>query len=94
MFKRQRTGSVICTSCGVLVGMWLERFVLIVTSLDADFLPSSWHVYAPTWVDWSLFAGTLGLFSFLFLLFLRFAPIVPIYEIKRLRHQLEAGHEA
>jgi molybdopterin-containing oxidoreductase family membrane subunit len=91
---RRRPVPLFLISGGVLIGMWLERFVLIVTSLDADFLPSSWHVYLPTWVDLSLFAGTLGLFSFLFLLFLRFVPIVPIYEIKRLRHELESGHEA
>ena len=89
---RTRALPLFLISVGVLVGMWLERFVLIVTSLDRDFLPSSWHLYAPTWVDWSLFAGTLALFSFLFLLFLRFVPIIPIYEIKRLRHELELGH--
>jgi molybdopterin-containing oxidoreductase family membrane subunit len=89
---RRRALPLLLVSVGVLVGMWLERFVLIVTSLDRDFLPSSWQLYAPTWVDWSLVAGTLGLFSFLFLLFVRFVPMVPIYEIKRLRHELELGH--
>ncbi|HVS11946.1 MAG TPA: NrfD/PsrC family molybdoenzyme membrane anchor subunit [Planctomycetota bacterium] len=89
---RRRPLPLFLLSVAILVGMWLERFVLIVTSLDRDFLPSSWDLYAPTWVDWSLLAGTLGLFSFLFLLFLRLVPIVPIYEIKRLRHELELGH--
>ena len=56
--------------------MWCERFIIIVTSLHRDFLPSSWEDYAPTWVDISLFIGTIGLFSTLFLLFLKFVPAV------------------
>ena len=91
---RRRTLPLFLISAGILAGMWLERFVLIVTSLDADFLPSSWQVYAPTWVDWALFLGTMGLFSFLFLLFLRLVPVVPIYEVKHLRHSLEHGGAA
>ena len=54
--------------------------------------PSSWHNYAPTWVDISLFIGTIGLFSTLFLLFLKFVPAVAVTEVKELRHELE--HEA
>ena len=60
---------------------------------SADFLPSSWHLYAPTWVDLGILAGTIGLFGVLFLLVLRFVPIVPIHEMKKLRRELreEAG---
>ena len=47
-----------------LVGMWSERFVIIVTVLNRDFLPSAWHNYAPTWVDWLTFAGSIGLFFY------------------------------
>jgi molybdopterin-containing oxidoreductase family membrane subunit len=78
----------------IVIGMWLERFILIVTSLEKDFLPSSWHVYEPTWVDLSIFTGTIGLFMFLYLLFVGFVPVVPIHEVKHLRHELEKGAAA
>jgi molybdopterin-containing oxidoreductase family membrane subunit len=68
--------------------MWVERFVLIVTSLAHDFLPSSWHAYVPTSIDWGILAGSFGLFLALFLLFLRFVPFVPIAEVKKLQHEL------
>jgi Ni/Fe-hydrogenase subunit HybB-like protein len=74
------------------VGMWCERFIIIVTSLSQDFLPSSWAMYYPTWVDISMFAGTMGLFGFLFLLFLKFLPAVAVAEVKELNHELNAGH--
>ena len=70
------------------VGMWCERFNIIVTSLHRDFLPSKWENYFPTWVDISLFIGTIGLFSTLFLLFLKFVPAVAVTEVKELRHEL------
>jgi Ni/Fe-hydrogenase subunit HybB-like protein len=70
------------------VGMWCERFSLIVISLEREFLPSTWHGYAPTWVDWGLFAGSGGFFLLLFLLFLRYVPIVPVSEVKELKHEL------
>jgi molybdopterin-containing oxidoreductase family membrane subunit len=73
------------------VGMWTERFSIIVLSLQQDFLPSSWGVYAPTWVDWGILAGTLCFFGFLFLLFVRFVPSVSISEVKELRHTLAKG---
>ncbi len=72
----------------VFVGMWVERFVIIVTSLAHDFLPSSWGYYTPTWVDLSILTGTLGLFGFLFLLFARWMPMIPIYELKQLQHEI------
>jgi molybdopterin-containing oxidoreductase family membrane subunit len=64
------------------VGMWFERFVITVTSLANDFLPSSWGYYSPTIVDIFTFFGTFGLFSVLFLLFVRFLPMMPIGEVK------------
>jgi Ni/Fe-hydrogenase subunit HybB-like protein len=76
----------------VNVGMWTERFIIIVTSLHRDFLPSSWHMYYPTWVDWTILGGTIAFFGFLFLLFLRFVPAVSASEVKELRRELE--HEA
>jgi len=75
-------------SLAIQAGMWLERFIIIVASLNRDFLPSSWRLYAPTWVDWGLLLGSLGLFLLLFLLFLRFVPFIPVSEVKHLRHEL------
>ncbi len=72
------------------VGMWLERFEIIVVSLTKDFLPSAWHTFMPTWVDLGLLAGTLGCFGLLFLAFLRLVPFVPVAETKELRDELEA----
>ncbi len=66
----------------VNVGMWFERFVITVTSLANDYLPSSWGYYSPTIVDIFTFFGTFGFFSVLFLLFIRFLPLLPMAEIK------------
>ena len=66
----------------VNVGMWFERFVIIVTSLAQDFLPSSWHHYHPSWVEIWTFVGTFGIFLSLFLLFMRFLPMFCMFEIK------------
>jgi len=74
----------------VNVGMWFERFVIIVTSLSRDFLPSSWGMYWPTWVDLCMLAGSFGLFFTLFLLFCRYLPMVAMAEVKTV---LSAGRE-
>ena len=66
----------------VNVGMWFERFVIVVSSLSRDFLPSSWDMYYPTMVDILTFAGSFGLFFTLFLLFLRFLPAIAMAEVK------------
>ena len=68
----------------VNVGMWLERFVIVVTSLHRDFLPSSWGMYYPTAWDWATFLGTIGMFLTLFLLFIRFLPVIAIFEMRGL----------
>jgi len=69
---------------GVLinVGMWFERFVIIVGSLYQDFLPANWGVYYPTWVDVGTYLGTLGAFFTMYLLFIKFLPLVAIAEVK------------
>jgi molybdopterin-containing oxidoreductase family membrane subunit len=64
------------------IGMWYERFMIIVASLATDFMPSSWAYYSPTWVDYLTYVGTFGLFFTFFLLFLRFLPMVAISEVK------------
>jgi len=68
----------------VNVGMWLERFVIVITSLHRDFLPSSWGLYHPTIWDWAVFLGTLGLFTFLMFVFLRVLPMISIFEVRTL----------
>jgi Ni/Fe-hydrogenase subunit HybB-like protein len=85
-FKKIRT-SIAATwvlSIVVNVGMWFERFVIIVTSLHRDYLPSSWAMFYPTWVDVSVFVGSIGVFFTLFLLFLRVLPSIAIAEVKLL----------
>jgi Ni/Fe-hydrogenase subunit HybB-like protein len=73
----------------VLVGMWLERFVIIVTSLHRDYLPSSWGHYVPTRWDWATYAGTIGLFTAAIFIFIRIAPAISIFEIRMLLPQAE-----
>jgi Ni/Fe-hydrogenase subunit HybB-like protein len=74
----------------VNIGMWLERFVIVVTSLHRDFLPSSWGMYYPTFWDWSTYFGTIGLFFALLFLFLRFLPVISIFEMRTLVEKTEA----
>jgi molybdopterin-containing oxidoreductase family membrane subunit len=79
----------------VLVGMWLERFVIIITSLHRDFLPSSWGMYSPTLWDWATFLGSIGLFFSLLFLFLRLLPVISIFEMRTLLPEAEVtevGH--
>ena len=78
----------------VNVGMWFERFVIIITSLTRDFVPSSWGDFMPTWVDIGMLLGSFGLFFTMFLLFLRFGPIVAMAELKTVMPQAHAGHGA
>jgi molybdopterin-containing oxidoreductase family membrane subunit len=77
----------------VSIGMWLERFVIIVTSLHRDFLPSSWGMYTPTFWDWSTFLGTIGLFLALLFLFIRFLPMISIFEMRTLVPEAEIKEE-
>jgi len=93
--RRMRTNLAVTFGVSLLVnvGMWCERFVIVVVSLHRDFLPSSWAMYRPTWVDLSLFTGTLAFFGTLFLLFLRFLPAVSASEVKELRQELSEHAE-
>lgn len=82
--KKIRTNFILTFILSIVVniGMWFERFVIIVTSLHRDFLPSSWTMFHPTWVDIGVFVGTIGIFFFLFLLFARFFPVLALNELK------------
>ncbi|MBA4304766.1 MAG: hydrogenase [Sphingobacteriaceae bacterium] len=79
---RRNLAAVFIISIFVNIGMWFERFVIIVTSLHRDYLPSSWAMYSPTWVEIGMFIGSLGLFFTLFFLFAKFAPVIAIAEVK------------
>ena len=83
-FKKARTSIPIMMVVAILVniGMWFERFVITVTSLSRDFLPSSWAYFRPTPVDIGMLIGSFGLFFTLFLLFLRFLPMIAVAEVK------------
>jgi molybdopterin-containing oxidoreductase family membrane subunit len=91
---RENTWLVWVLSIFVNVGMWFERFVIAVTSLARDFLPSSWGYFSPTVVDIFTYFGTFGVFSVLFLLFVRFLPLMAMAEIKAVSPQADphAGH--
>jgi len=94
-FKKARNSIVIMFVASLLVnvGMWFERFVIVVTSLANDFLPSSWGIYEPTWVDIATFLGSFGLFMTFFLLFIRYLPVLAIAEIKAIMPQADPhGH--
>jgi Ni/Fe-hydrogenase subunit HybB-like protein len=84
--------SVFAVALVVNVGMWLERFVIVVTSLTRDFVPSSWGMYYPTIWDWSTFAGTIGLFTALMFLFIRGLPAISIFEMREVVHEMEPTH--
>ncbi len=78
----------------VNIGMWLERYVIVVTSLHRDFLPSSWGMYHGTVWDYATFYGTLGLFFALFFLFIRFLPVISIAEMRELVHEEQQEQRA
>jgi Ni/Fe-hydrogenase subunit HybB-like protein len=86
---RRNVGLMFMLSLVVQTGMWLERFVIVITSLHRDFVPSSWGMYYPTIWDWAVFLGTIGLFFTLFLLFIRALPMISIFEMRGLVHELK-----
>jgi Ni/Fe-hydrogenase subunit HybB-like protein len=90
-FKRARRSiwGLFTAAMFVNVGMWLERFVIIVTSLSRDFLPSSWQMYSPTVWDFMTFFGTVGLFVTLMFLFVRVLPLISIFEMRTLTPEAE-----
>ncbi len=83
-FVRRNQLLLFLISGGVIVGMWQERYVFVISSLAHDHMPSYWGVFYPTFWDWAALAGTIGLFLTMFFLFLRFAPIVSIAEVREI----------
>jgi Ni/Fe-hydrogenase subunit HybB-like protein len=84
---RQRPAALLAIALVINVGMWLERFMIIVTSLHRDFLPSSWGYFVPTFWDFATLAGSLGTFALLFLLFVRFLPAISMSELRKLEKE-------
>jgi len=94
-FKRIRTsvGALFVVSVLVNIGMWFERFIIIVVSLHRAFLPSGWGMFYPTLIDFGILIGSFGLFFTLFLLFIRFMPMIAIWEVKGVvTDQQHGGH--
>jgi Ni/Fe-hydrogenase subunit HybB-like protein len=95
-FKKIRTNVPVLFVMALVVnvGMWLERFIIVVTSLHRDFLPSSWGMYYPTKWDWATYIGTFGLFLSLLFLFIRFLPMISIFEMRTMLPQAEVAEES
>jgi len=95
-FRRARRNVVLLfvVALVVNVGMWLERFIIVVTSLHRDFLPSSWGMYQGSPWDWSMFIGSMGLFVTLLYLFIRFLPVISIFEMRTMLPAAELGEDA
>lgn len=90
-WRRVRTNAMalFLIALAVLAGMWVERFIIVVTALNEDFLPSSWATYTPTGWDWSLLLGSVAFFLLLLFAFIRFVPWIPVHEVNRLRLERE-----
>lgn len=93
-FRKVRQNMIVVWVLSVLVnvGMWFERFVIVVATLAREFLPANWGYYTPTWVDICTYLGTFGLFFTFFLLFMRFLPVIAIAEVKGVTPQADPHH--
>ena len=83
---RRSPWALFALSLVIQLGMWSERFMIVVSSLARDFLPSSWGLFVPTAWDVVMLLGSIGLFAFLFLCFLRVLPAITIFEMRELAH--------
>jgi Ni/Fe-hydrogenase subunit HybB-like protein len=90
---RSNVKALFVVALAVNIGMWLERFIIVITSLHRDFLPSSWGLYYPTVWDWATYAGTIGLFFALLFLFIRFLPMISIFEMRELVAEVDSRSE-
>ena len=90
---RQAPLLLFLVALGINIGMWMERFVIIVTGLSRDFLPSSWEVYTPTITDFGVFIGTIGLFLAMLFLFIRLLPAISMFEMRELVAEESEAHE-
>ena len=94
-FERVRSSkfALFMVSMSVSIGMWLERFVIVVVSLSRDYLPSAWGMYYPTFWDFSTYFGSIGLFATLLFLFIRFVPMISIFEMRTMVPEAEVRKE-
>ena len=92
-FRRVRHSvlTLFAISLVVNVGMWMERFLIVVSSLHRDFMPSAWGLFIPTVWDWVTLLGSIAFFAWLFLLFIRFLPVISIAEMRELVHESAEG---
>ncbi len=90
---RQNVPTMFLISIIVQIGMWTERFVIVVTSLHRDFMPTAWGRYQPTIFDWSTLLGTMGFFLLCFFLFVRLVPMISMSEVRELVHTSEGGQK-
>jgi len=90
---RQNTMVLFVVAFAVNIGMWAERYVIVVTSLSRDYLVSSWGNYYPTFWDWATYIGTIGLFLWLLFLFIRFLPMISIFEMRTLLPEAKVKEE-
>ena len=93
MLRRESVRPANLLSLLVGVGMWAERYVIVVISLHRDYLFSSWGMYYPTFWDWATYVGTIGLFLCLLFLFLRFLPMISIFEMRTLLPEAKVKEE-
>jgi Ni/Fe-hydrogenase subunit HybB-like protein len=90
---RRNTLALFIISLLVNVGMWFERYVIVVASLARDFIPAAWAVFIPTKWDFAILIGSMGIFFFLFLLFVRTLPAIAISELSELSHRIGQGRK-
>jgi molybdopterin-containing oxidoreductase family membrane subunit len=81
---RSSIAAVVIISILINVGMWLERILIVWSTLSRDYLPSAWRIFLPTVWDWLLLFGSLGAFMFLFMIFARILPALPAHELRKL----------
>jgi molybdopterin-containing oxidoreductase family membrane subunit len=89
---RRNTTWLFILSIFINIGMWFERFVIVIPSLSHEYEPWQWTTYAPTWVDYAILAGSFGWFSMWFLLFIKQLPVVAIAEVKEIIPPKMRGH--
>jgi molybdopterin-containing oxidoreductase family membrane subunit len=91
--KRVRSSLPLLFSMAIIIniGMWVERYVIVITSLHRDYLPSSWAIFTGTIWDWATFIGSFGLFSSLMFLFIRFLPVISMTEMRKLLPQAKVN---
>lgn len=86
---RHSVATLLAISILVNIGMWLERYIIVINTLSWGYVPSQWRLFFPTIWDWAVLIGMLGFFIALFFLFARFVPMIPMHEVRKLAHRLE-----